>query len=200
MSGRAVLEWQCARRPAPDERVCGDRAAVVSRGGRTLIVVVDGLGHGEEAARAADAAVAALDDGAGGDALTALGRCHEALRETRGAAVSAAAFDPREGTLTWAGVGNVEGRLVRAGRGLTESLLTLGGIVGRNLPPLRAMSVPVERGDMLLLATDGLTATFGDDLEPSGSCSAIARRLLDAFGRPTDDALVVVARFLWEDT
>ena len=199
MSARAVLEWGCARRPAPREPVCGDRATVVRADGRTLLVAVDGLGHGEEAARAADAAVAAVADGAGGNALTALERCHEALRPTRGAAVSAATLDPHDGTLTWAGVGNVEGRLLRAGRGPTESLLTLAGIVGHELPPLRATCVEVERGDVVLLATDGLSAAFADDLEPRGSCESIARRLLDDFARPADDALVVVARMLWED-
>ena len=198
MNGRAVLEWGCARRPAPDEPVCGDRAAVVRAEGRTLLVAVDGLGHGAEAARAADAAIAAISDGAGGDAVTALERCHEALRPTRGAAMSAASFDPRDEVLTWAGVGNVEGRVLRAGPGPPESLLTLGGIVGRELPPLRATRVPVERGDVVLLATDGLSARFADDLEPHGTCEAIARRLLDDFARPADDALVIVARWLWE--
>lgn len=198
MIDRTVLEWACARRPAPHEAVCGDRAAVVRGGGRTLIVAVDGLGHGPEAARAADAAVEAVRDGTGGDALTAIELCHEALRPTRGAAVSAAAFDPRDRTLTWSGVGNVEGRLVRAGGGPPASLLTLGGVVGHELPPLRATSVPVERGDVVMLATDGLSGGFADDLEPRGRCDAIATRLLDDFARPSDDALVIVARLLWE--
>ena len=199
MSASALLEWGCAHRPAPQEAVCGDRAAVLRSDGRTLLAAVDGLGHGPEAARAADAAVETLRSAASSDALTALERCHEALRGTRGAAMSAAAVDAHDGTLTWAGVGNVEGRLVRAGGGPTESLLTLAGIVGHELPPLRAWSLPVQRGDVVLLATDGLSAAFADDLAPHGTCEAIARRLLDDFARPADDALVVVARLLWEE-
>ena len=198
MTERNALAWACARRSAPDEAVCGDRATVVRSADRTLLVAVDGLGHGPEAARAADAAVEAVRGGAGGDALLALELCHEALRPTRGAAVSAAAFDAADGTLTWSGVGNVEGRLLRAGGGPPASLLTLGGVVGHELPPLRATSVAVERGDVVLLATDGLSADFADDLEPRGRCEAIARRLLDEFARPADDALVIAARLLWE--
>ena len=38
--------------------------------------------------------------------------CHDALRDTRGAAIGMAFVSPPEATLTWLGVGNVEGRVL----------------------------------------------------------------------------------------
>ena len=43
--------------------------------------------------------------------------CHEALLETRGVVMTVAWFDLERSQLSWAGVGNVDARLVRAGPG-----------------------------------------------------------------------------------
>ena len=97
------------------------------------------------------------------------------------------------------GVGNVDGRLV-ARRGGADRVAAdaRAASSGTSCRRCARRACPVERGDLVLLATDGLSAGFADDLEPRGRCAAIARRLLDDFGRPADDALVVVAPLLWE--
>jgi negative regulator of sigma-B (phosphoserine phosphatase) len=109
-----------------------------------------------------------------------------------------ARLDGTSATLSWVGVGNVEGRLLRAGGpgARPESLLCAPGIVGHRLGALAATDLPLRRGDVLILATDGVSARFADDLHPTGSCRAIAERVLERHGRPADDALVVVARYL----
>ena len=40
-------------------------------------------------------------------------RCHERLRSTRGVVMSLASFDARESIMTWIGIGNVAGLLLR---------------------------------------------------------------------------------------
>ena len=67
----------------------GDRAVVARHGDRTLVAAIDGLGHGEAAAEAADAAASILERD-GGSLQGLLGRCHEALRGTRGAVMTLA--------------------------------------------------------------------------------------------------------------
>ena len=198
IASETLLEWGGAARPAKGETVCGDRACVRRVGGRTLFAAVDGLGHGPDAAHAAAAAVDAVESAPVADAAEALERAHASLKGTRGAAMSAATYDPAARTLTWVGVGNVEGRLVRMGAAPHASLMTLPGLVGYVLPALRPATLEVGRGDLLLLATDGILASFADRLEPHGSCRAIAQRTLAACGRERDDALILVARFLRE--
>jgi len=196
MSG-GLLEWSCSGRPLRGERTSGDRAVVNVNGRHALCAVADGLGHGEEAARAAQRAVETI-----GATTTAeaglLERCHAALAGTRGAAMSIASFDGGSGSLTWLGVGNVEGRVLRAdpSRGRGRGLLLLPGVVGHALPPLVSLSVPMARGDVLLVATDGIDPAFADSLAPAGSCAAIADRVLTRHARARDDALVLVARYL----
>jgi negative regulator of sigma-B (phosphoserine phosphatase) len=120
------------------------------------------------------------------------------LAETRGAAISLARVDCREHTITWLGVGNVEARLLRAAElpPTTESLLLHGGIVGHSLPRLAPQTTRLARGDVVLFATDGIRRDFADSLVPSGSCRNIAEHLLQQYRLGSDDALVLVARYL----
>jgi hypothetical protein len=96
-------------------------------------------------------------------------------------------------------VANVEGVLFRAdpaARSPREYVVQRGGVVGEQLPPLRASVVPIGRGDTLILATDGIRAGFVERLDLGDSPQRIADRILTGFGRSTDDALVLVARYV----
>ena len=118
---------------------------------------------------------------------------------TRGAVMTLALFDALEETMTWLGVGNVEGILMRATPNVTpsrESVLLRGGVVGYQLPVLRASVIPVTRGDTLILATDGVRTGFSTALNLSQSPQKIADQILSQYGKETDDALVLVARYL----
>jgi negative regulator of sigma-B (phosphoserine phosphatase) len=127
------------------------------------------------------------------------GRCHRALRETRGAALSLAFVSPAERTMTWLGVGNVEGRVLSGDPSATRpkgSLPLENGILGHELPEVRTATVDLRPGDVLVLATDGVGAGFADSLDVSGSPQAIVERILAAHWRPVDDAAVVAVRYL----
>ena len=68
-------------------------------------------------------------------------------------------FDLVAESLSWTGVGNVEGRLVHASAGPrapTHGALTKGGVVGYNLPSIRVTGTDLEDGDVMVLATDGI--------------------------------------------
>lgn len=192
------VEWSVASRPKPGERTTGDLSLVMPHAEGTLIAVIDGLGHGEAAAEAADAARVVLAREPADTPISHVKRCHQALMGTRGVAMSLATVDTRRATLTWISVGNVEGIVVQTGPDghLTRSrLVTRGGVIGSALPQLRAEVIPLVPGDLLVLATDGVDQRFGDELgrdaRPSGE---IANGLLEQFAKATDDALVLVAR------
>ena len=101
--------------------------------------------------------------------------------------------------MTWVGVGNVEGRVLSGDPSATrlKGSLALGsGIPGHQLPNVRATTIDVRPGDVLVLATDGIEAAFGDSLDTSGPAQAITDRVLAAHWKPSDDALVVAVRYL----
>jgi negative regulator of sigma-B (phosphoserine phosphatase) len=124
--------------------------------------------------------------------------CHEELAGTRGAAVSLAWLSVPARTITWLALGDVDGRLLRGGRaGPGDAALLLpGGIAGHDLPTLVPETVEVIPGDVLVLATDGVDGDFADGLELSGPVSEIAERILRGHWDRSDDALVVVLRWL----
>lgn len=193
-----VLEWGLATRTLPGQAESGDTALVQSFEGGVLAAVVDGLGHGPEAARAAQAATRILGENAGQPIVRLLQRSHERLARTRGVVMSVACFDATDGTMTWLGVGNVEGRLLRrSDEGSSwKSLLLLPGIVGYRLPPLKPVMLSVGPGDILIVATDGIRSDFAEPGDPSASSEEIARRILTEKSKDTDDALVLVVRYL----
>src|SRR2546427_4142817 len=79
----ALIEWGVASLALPGEAESGDRHLVKPVGTGVLVAVVDGLGHGAEAAAAAQAAVAALERHATESPVPLIERCHRALQGTR---------------------------------------------------------------------------------------------------------------------
>ena len=200
-AGGPLVDWAVASRAHPDQTESGDRYVVAPLPSGVLVGVVDGLGHGVEAAAAACAAVTLLEAHRDESVIDLVHRCHAALATTRGAVMSLASFDALDRTLTWIGVGNAEGIVLRADRRADPSRQTLllrGGVVGYQLPELHASVVPVSPGDTLVLATDGIRGDFVWRLDPGDAPRQIADRTLALHGKTQDDALVLVVRFSGE--
>lgn len=193
-----LLEWATATRLRPGEWVAGDLGILVPGPTGTLIAATDGLGHGPAAARAARVAVREARLTVEADLADVARRCHRALRSTRGAALSLGLVGRAKASLTWLGVGNVEGRLIRASgpRMAQESLVLAPGVPGHDLPELVPKTLPLRRGDLLIFATDGVAQCFADDLTVRGSTAEIAERIMSRFWKANDDALSLVARYL----
>ena len=194
----AQLELGIAERALPGELRSGDRAVLVAYEGGALVAAIDGLGHGADAADAADIAAEVLAANPHEEPRRLLEACHAALVRTRGAVMTLAWFDLVEGSMSWTGVGNVEGRLVHAGggpRAPTQGALTKGGVVGYNLPSIRVTGTDLQDGDVMVLATDGIDSGFARAITAGGSAQHIADRILGAHGKASDDALVVVVRY-----
>lgn len=196
---RTLIDSGFASLPLPGEFASGDFHVVAPFRHGVLVGVVDGLGHGPEAARAAEIATETLRRFAGESVISLVQRCHEALFGTRGAAVCLASFDALEDAMAWISIGNVEGRLIRAGAAADaarENALLRGGVVGFQLPPLRASVLTVSPGDLLLFATDGVRHDFDEGVIVSDPPRKIAESILDRHAKGTDDALVLAVRYL----
>jgi len=199
VSSSSPLDWAVAVRTLPGETESGDLHLVTPAPDGVLVAVADGLGHGGEAAAASRAAVDLLQQFSE-ESLPALFRhCHRGLMNTRGVVMSLASFSPRDSTMTWLGVGNVEGTLFHADvttRRRSSAMLLRGGVVGYQLPPLNPSTVSIQRGDTLIVTTDGIHSDFTQRLILSGPAQQIADRITVEHWKGTDDALVLVARYL----
>ena len=193
-----LVECAVAMTPLPGETESGDRCLVLPTAGGALVAVVDGLGHGAQAGLAADVAIQTLEAHPEESLVPLLQHCHKAMQSTRGAAISLASFSRRGQTLTWLGVGNVSGVLLRksaSARSADESVLLRAGVVGFQLPLLQSVEVPVAIGDILIFATDGIRADFSSHVSRRDTAQRIANRISETCSKDNDDALVLVVRY-----
>jgi negative regulator of sigma-B (phosphoserine phosphatase) len=197
---QSFLEWGVAQLTLQGQTESGDSYLVSTFPNGMLVAVVDGLGHGGEAAAAAKTAIVTVEEHTDEPVIPLLQRCHEALRPTRGVTMSLASFNARYNILTWLGVGNVEGVVLRADKQAPspqESIMLFPGVVGHHLPPLRAIASPINPGDLLILYTDGIRRDFlSEPPIPGHSPQRIADRICAKYSRGTDDALAFVARYV----
>lgn len=192
------LDWGVAGAPMRGQETSGDLEVVREFPGGALVAVIDALGHGPEAARVAERAAEILRASPHDPIAELVRRCHRELTGRRGVVLSLASIDRVGGMLTWAGVGNVEGVLVRIRNGHPPSrsgLVVLGGVVGGDLPEVRAQQLPFEMGDLLVFATDGVGRAFVDGIDPHLPTPQMTAELLARYAKGTDDALIVAARY-----
>lgn len=180
---------------APGETVCGDAWSVRQNGETASILVADGLGHGPDAAEAANAATALFDGSPFAAPVQVLERIHAGLRATRGAAVAMAQADLAGSTVLFAGMGNIAGRLL-SGTG-DRSLLSQHGTAGVQVRKVQAISYDWPEHALLVLHSDGI-ATRWTLADAPGLLrhhpTTIAAWLLRSHLRGKDDASVVVLR------
>jgi negative regulator of sigma-B (phosphoserine phosphatase) len=192
----SALDAGCAGAPFEGESRSGDLAVFVPTRSGALACLIDGLGHGPEAADAAEACGEVVRTHADWDAQALLMACHEALIDTRGVVMTAAWFDLERETLAWAGVGNVDARLVRSGPELREEVaLVFGGVLGYRMPRVRPATMPLGRGDVLVMITDGIDGAISPGLAGGGAAQTMADRIFEQHAKGGDDALVVVVRY-----
>ena len=185
--------------PLPGESESGDLCLIKRVGKGTLIAAVDGLGHGQEAASAAHAAVGALDRYSRDPLIDLVRRCHEALVGLRGVVLGIAYLDPQAATMAWLGVGNIGGVLLRADLGNRPSRITLvpnAGFIGAEQAHPTTRSVPLALGDTVILYSDGIKDGFAESLVLSNTPQEIADFVITRQVKGNDDALVLVARYV----
>jgi anti-sigma regulatory factor (Ser/Thr protein kinase) len=177
------------------EVVCGDSWAVLQGRGRVIVMVVDGLGHGLDAATAARAAVDTVQGKAHLDAGNLMDAVHAALRPTRGAAAAIAMLQPESELCTFCGVGNISASIRSAGA--SRSMVSNNGTLGHTLRRVQEFQYPFPKGALLVMHSDGV-ATHWDLARYPGlearHPAVIAAALYRDHSRGRDDLTVLALR------
>lgn len=184
--------------PIASEQVSGDAwSTLPAPGGRTSIVVADGLGHGPLAAEASAAALEVFHEQVplGRRPAEVLGEIHRRLRSTRGAAVSIAELSPAAAEIRFAGLGNVAATVISGGA--RRGLVSHNGTAGATNTTPRELTYPFPPQSLLVMASDGL-GTHWDLARYAGLTThhpaLISGVLCRDFSRGRDDLTVVTAR------
>lgn len=209
-----IIDWDVAARPAPGESESGDGYVVTLRTDGVLIAGIDGVGHGDKAAAVRKKAVAVIEKYANETPSRIFDLCHMELRGTRGVVMSLAAITVKDNSMTWLGIGNVDGIMLKAAAFSThnqaynayvsartgsdnvrEAILLRGGILGYQMPSLRPVTTKIAKGDLLIFTSDGIRSSYSQNIPTQGSPGQIAQDILSKHFRGRDDALVLVARY-----
>jgi len=182
--------------PHPSEQVSGDDCALRVDGDDTVMMVVDGLGHGPQAADAAAHAMRLFDRHWTSAPAAILEALHAGLRATRGAAVAVARIEPARGRVRYAGVGNIVGAVVTPGQ--AKRMLSHNGTVGHVARKFQEIDYPIaDATAIVVMHSDGLGTSWSLDDYPGlllAHPTLIAAVLFRDFGRGRDDATALVAR------
>jgi anti-sigma regulatory factor (Ser/Thr protein kinase) len=189
------LAFGVATRPRQPGAENGDAFVVKQWAESALVGIMDGLGHGQFAHRAAQAArqyVESHYDQPLDEVFRGVGR---ACRATRGVVMALARFDWGRDRLTFASVGNIEVRVFPDSRQFSFSIRR--GVIGLNAPNAVVTDHPWPSDHMLVLHSDGLRTHWGWKDFPGVAdqpATALAQEFLRLLAKEEDDATVIVAR------
>ena len=181
--------------PVATETVCGDAWALHQESERTLIMLADGLGHGQFAAEASGAAAAIFAEHADEGPAALIERMHLAMRGTRGAAVAIAELLWKERVLRYAGVGNISAQIISFET--LRGLLSHNGTLGLEARRIQELAYPWPEDGLLVMNTDGLASHWNLEDYPllrGRHPALIAGVLFRDHSRVRDDCTVLVIR------
>jgi len=189
------LSFGVATRPRHTGADNGDAFVVKQWAESALVGVIDGLGHGQFAHCAAQAARQFVEGHCDRPLDQIFRGTARACRATRGVVMALARFDWGLGRLAFASVGNIEVRVFPHSEPFRFAMRR--GVVGLSAPDALVTEHPWPPDHVLVLHTDGLRTHWGWKDFPGVAdqpATAIAQELLRLLAKEEDDATVIVVR------
>jgi len=192
---RCPLAFGVASRPRTFGVVNGDAFVIKPWAKSVLAGVIDGLGHGPFAHRAAQTARQYVESHFDQPLDQIFRGTARACRATRGVVMALVRFDWEIDRVHVASVGNIEVRVFPSSE--TPRFAVRRGVIGLNAPGAVVAEAPWNRNAIMVIQSDGLRTHWRWDEFPdlpSQSAAAAAESLLRALAREQDDATVIVVR------
>jgi serine phosphatase RsbU (regulator of sigma subunit) len=194
----------CATLAMQGETECGDCCGYWETPERLIVAVADGLGHGPEAALAAQMAMACIGSALNDSIEQLFCRCDMRLQATRGVALSVVVIEKQSGLMTLASVGNIRTLLIEKEKEKEKDRRfgATRGIVGGGYGRLSSEQYTIKSGDVLALFSDGLDeftnvrkATLSMPMPITNSTAEYAAFLLEKLANRADDAALLLYRY-----
>ncbi|WKN32181.1 anti-sigma regulatory factor [Porifericola rhodea] len=182
----------------PGEKLCGDGYYLIYKPETQTfqLLLLDGLGHGEGAYEASQAAIAAYQQIKKDEPAEVLKTIHQEIKKTRGAVAMALAYEAQDTTISYCGVGNISGKMIAYNK--TKHFSSFNGIVGHAMSSrINNQKIKWERGSQLLLHSDGLVSrsdpskyTQLQNHDPA----ILAACLYRDYSRGNDDTTIIICK------
>jgi anti-sigma regulatory factor (Ser/Thr protein kinase) len=181
--------------PRIEAEPCGDAWAVAGFPGRLVVLVADGLGHGPDAAVAAETAASLFRKQAANSTQVIVEAIHAGLRTTRGAAVAVADVDAAQKVVHYTGIGNISASIYNAGAPC--HLVSHHGTAGGQAHKIQEFTYPWPAGSLLVMHSDGLATHWNLDRYLALAArhpSLVAGVLYRDFNRGRDDVTALAVK------
>jgi negative regulator of sigma-B (phosphoserine phosphatase) len=188
------ITWGAVCRAKQGQSISGDVYVVREYAeGQALISIIDGLGGGIEAERAAQLAAQLLEQYPDYPLQDLIRRSHTALHSTRGAVIGILRLEQASNQATYVGVGNI-GVQVYSRQPIKP--ISKNGILGFRLPTLLELRYVYDPGDIFVLYSDGVSSSFAQDnkIDIKQPPQRMAEQILETYGKHIDDATVVAVK------
>lgn len=188
------ITWGAVCRAKQGQSISGDVYVVQEYAeGQALISIIDGLGGGIEAERAARLAAQLLEQYPDLPLQELIRRSHTALHSTRGAVIGILRLEQASSHATYVGIGNI-GVQVYSRQSIKP--ISKNGILGFRMPSLLELRYVYDPGDIFVLYSDGVSSSFAQDnkIDIKQSPQRMAEQILVTYGKYTDDATVVAVK------
>ncbi|WP_176469882.1 ATP-binding protein [Pseudomonas sp. Irchel 3A5] len=176
-----------------DDPACGDVWSLAIAGQRISALIIDGLGHGEDAEVAARAGEVEFQRQPFDSAERVFDEMHHSMKGTRGGAAALVNFDAGLDALRFVGIGNIGATLI--GEDKVRGLVSHPGIVGLQFRKVQAFEHSQVTGQLLVMYSDGLQSRWNLRDYPGliyRHPAVIAAVLHRDFCRGRDDVTVLV--------
>ncbi|MBI5064600.1 ATP-binding protein [Candidatus Woesearchaeota archaeon] len=168
-------------------------------GDKVLLSVIDGLGEGPVANKAANFVKDFIEDNYRLNLTKMVVKCDKYFRKQKkkkNGDITAAVFGLfllKSGSLEYLGIGDTNIRVISKKK---ISLFSKGGLVGEyNLPALNVQKEHCGREIIVIMHTDGISDRFTDDILPlNQSAQKIADFIMNKFRREYGDATILVLK------
>lgn len=189
------LEVGVAFRAHPRMEINGDAYIIQKSDDNILIGVIDGLGHGQFAHRAAQKARNYIERHSDQSLEEVFRGVARSCRATRGVVMTLVRIDWKKGIIRIAGIGNVDIKFF--GNRNPISFIVHRGVLGMNAPQPRISEHEWDEGMTLFLFSDGIIAHWNSDYISTlldDSASEISRKILKKYAKENDDATIIVMK------
>ena len=176
-----------------DELYNGDSYFLKHFNGKTIAAIIDGLGHGKDAFKAATEAYLYFFENYNKPLEKIVNELHERLRKTRGAVISIALIDDIKGELEYVGIGNVSTRVFNSPTPIGPH--NYNGILGHRISYFKVLKYPWVKGTVIIMTSDGIGENYDPEKYPGllkQHPIKIASTILKEHGRDYDDATIIV--------
>lgn len=187
------LRFGVSQHSLHNDPACGDIWSLAILGQRISALIIDGLGHGEDAEVASRAGEGAFQHHPFESAELLFDDMHHAMKGTRGGAAALVQFDAASSGLRFVGIGNIGATLIDVEK--TRGLASHPGIVGLQFRKAQGFDHSQVNGQLLVMYSDGLQSRWNLRDYPGliyRHPAVIAAVLHRDYCRGSDDVTVLV--------